>query len=314
MIPLALCAMGEVLAERAGVVNIGLEGILLISAFTATVGAHFAQSAWIGILVGILTGFLIGALHGWISIYLKGDQIISGVGINLLAIGFVAFGIIAVWNTFGAFSLNEAYTLKGQNWNSGWNIVLPESGPNKPAQFLGKISIFLPFMFIMAGVMWWILHKTAFGLRVKAVGENPEAADVAGVRVERTQMIAVLVGAALGGLAGAYLSVDWNGLVTRDIAAGRGFISLATVVFSKLNPLLTLVGAFVFGLFDNLGLWLSTFSDFPVNIFGWEFEVQISNYFYFIRMLPYVVTLFVVAGVIGRARFPKAIGVPYRRE
>ncbi len=314
MIPLALCAMGEVLAERAGVVNIGLEGILLISAFTATVGAYFFENAWLGILVGVFTGFLIGMLHGWISIYLKGDQIISGVGINLLALGFVAFGIIVVWGTHGQFSLRPEFTLKAQDFFSGWNVVLPSNAPGMPAQFLGKISILLPFTFMMAGVIWWILHKTTFGLRVKAVGENPEAADVAGIRVERIQMISVLVGAALGGLAGAYLSVDWNGLITRDISSGRGFISLATVVFSKLNPLLTLVGAFVFGLFDNLGLWLSTFSNFTVNIFGWEVEIQISNYFYFIRMLPYVVTLFVVAGVIGQARFPKALGVPYRRE
>lgn len=307
MIPLALCAMGEVLAEKAGVVNIGLEGILLTSAFTGVVGAwSFGNMMpdtllWFapvfGLVVGALTGLLIGVIHGYLSIYLKGDQVISGVAINLFALGFVAFGIIVVWGVHGAFSMSPDLKLPG------WNILLAPTVEGNDQTFIGKISYLLPFTFLMAGFIWWIINKTAFGLRVKAVGENPEAADVAGIRVERVRMISVLVGAALGGLAGAYLSVDWNGLITRDIAAGRGFIALATVVFSKLNPLLTLLGAFVFGLFDNLGLWLST--DPYANQLGLN---------YFIRMLPYIVTLIVVVGVIGRARFPKASGQPYRRE
>lgn len=297
MIPLALVAMGEVLAERAGVVNIGLEGILLISAFTGTVGAFSFHNAWVGMLIGTLTGLLIGYIHGVISLYLKGDQIISGVAINLFAMGFVAFGIIVVWGVHGAFNLPLEDSLKG------WTVLLPPATAGGDQRFVGKISVLLPFTFLMAGFIWWVLEKTAFGLRVKAVGENPEAADVAGIRVERVRLIAVLIGAALGGLAGAYLSVDWNGMITKDISAGRGFIALATVVFSKLNPLLTLLGAFVFGLFDNVGLWLSTNA--------WANRIGLN---YFIRMLPYVVTLLVVAGVIGRARFPKAIGQPYRRE
>jgi len=297
MIPLALVAMGEVLAERAGVVNIGLEGILLISAFTGTVGAFSFHNAWVGMLVGTLTGLLIGYIHGVISLYLKGDQIISGVAINLFAMGFVAFGIIVVWGVHGAFNLPLGDSLEG------WTVLLPPATAGGDQRFVGKISVLLPFTFLMAGFIWWMLEKTAFGLRVKAVGENPEAADVAGIRVERVRLIAVLIGAALGGLAGAYLSVDWNGMITKDLSSGRGFIALATVVFSKLNPLLTLLGAFVFGLFDNVGLWLSTNA--------WANRIGLN---YFIRMLPYAVTLLVVAGVIGRARFPKAVGQPYRRE
>lgn len=306
MIPLALCAMGEVLAERSGVVNIGLEGILLISAFTGVVGTWAVGNAlpdliWLapvcGLAVGALTGLVIGAIHSYIGVYLKGDQVISGVAINLFALGFVSFGIIVVWGVHGAFNMSADLKLPG------WNILLDPVAQGDDPIYVGKISYLLPFTFIMAGFIWWIINKTAFGLRVKAVGENPEAADIAGIPVERVRLIATLFGAALGGLAGAYLSVDWNGLITRDIAAGRGFIALATVVFSKLNPLLTLLGAFVFGLFDNLGLWLST--DPYANQVGLN---------YFIRMLPYVVTLIVVVGVIGRARFPKASGQPYRRE
>lgn len=307
MIPLALTAMGEVLAERAGVVNIGLEGIMLMSAFLGVVGTWSAGAVlpnellwlapWIGLLVGALTGLVIGAIHGIIGIYMKGDQIISGVAINLFALGFAAFGIIVVWGVHGAFSMDASLKLPG------WNILLDHAIPDEDQIFIGKISYLLPFAFAMAGFIWWLLHKTAFGLHAKAVGENPEAADVAGIRVERVRLIAVLFGAALGGLAGAYISVDWNGLISKDIVAGRGFISLAVVVFSKLNPLLTLVGAFIFGLFDNLGLWLSTNSD-----------ATRAGLNYFIRMIPYAATLIVVAGFIGRARFPKATGQPYRRE
>lgn len=310
MIPLALCAMGEVLAERGAVVNIGLEGILLMSAFTAVVGTWaFGDGSWLlgyeiaflapwaGLGVGVFTGFCIGLIHAGLGIFLKGDQIVSGVAINLFALGFVAFGIIAVWGTTGAFYLNEEYRL------GGWNIVIPPAIEGESAIFLGKISYLLPFTFGMAFFIWWILRSTTFGLRVKAVGENPEAADVAGIRVRRTRLIAVLIGAALGGLAGAYLSVDWVGGITKEISAGRGFISLATVVFSKLNPLLTLLGAFTFGLFDTLGVWLSNNPD-----------ANRSGLFYFIRMIPYVATLIVVAGVIGRARFPAATAQPYSRE
>ncbi len=286
MVPIALAAIGEVVAERAGVVNIGLEGILVISAFAAVVGAQAAGTPWVGLAAGMLAGAAVALLHGWIGIYLKGDQIISGVGINLLGIGLVGFGAMALW---GNRSLQLDYAL--------WVPGLPVPW--------GSLSPLVPLTVLIAGLTWWLLHRTAFGLRVQAVGENPEAADVVGVPVERVRLLAVVYGGLLGGLGGAFLSLDWTHTITNTLPAGRGFIALATVVFSKLNPLLALVGGFLFGYFEALAIQLDSAAS------GGGGPALPSQ---FVRMIPYVATLVVVAGAIGRARFPKAIAQPYRRE
>jgi simple sugar transport system permease protein len=284
MIPIALAAIGEVFAERAGVVNIGLEGILVIGAFVAVVGAQVFGDPWMGMALGVLAGALVGLVHGLISIHLKGDQIISGVGINLLGIGLVGFGAVALWG--------------GKSWqvpNALWI-------PSIPVPW-GSLSPLVPVTVFFAVFTWWLLQKTTIGLRVKAVGENPESADVVGVPVERVRLLAVIYGAALGGLGGAFLSLDWTHTITNTLPAGRGFIALAAVVFSKLNPLLALFGGFLFGYFDALAIQLASASS----------GAQLVPY-QFVRMIPYIATLIVVAGAIGRARFPKAIAQPYRRE
>ncbi len=286
MVPIALAAIGEVFAERAGVVNIGLEGILVISAFFAVVGADAFGSPWAGLVAGVLAGLGVGLLHALLSIYLKGDQIISGVGINLLGLGLVGFGAVVLWGS-------RSFQVPNALWVPG--IPVP----------WGSVSPLVIVTVLAAPFTWWLLHKTAFGLRVKAVGENPEAADVVGVPVERVRLLAVLYGAALAGLGGAALSLDWTHTILNTLPAGRGFIALAAVVFSKLNPLLALFGGFLFGYFDALAIQLASAG-------GAGEEGQIP--YQFVRMIPYLATLIVVAGAIGRARFPQAIAQPYRRE
>ncbi|MFQ5793900.1 MAG: ABC transporter permease [Candidatus Bipolaricaulia bacterium] len=285
MVPITLTAVGEIFGERAGMVNIGLEGIMLISAFTGVIGADFSGSPIVGLLAGLGTGAVIGLLHGVIGIYLKGDQIISGVGINIFALGFVAFGLIAVWKVAGYHQVPKDARVPALFHNTRF----------------GDLSPMVIVTLVIAVAVYFILNRTVIGLRVKAVGENPEAADVAGIKVERVRLMATVFGAALAGLAGAYLSVDWIGSITRQLPAGRGFIALATVVFSRLNPLLAVAGGFIFGFFWALGLWVQNLPDIIVP-------------YQFVQMLPYVATLVVVAGVIGRARFPSAIAQPYRRE
>lgn len=283
MVPITVTAVGEIFSERAGVVNIGLEGILVISAFVAVVGSTTASNPWVGLAAGIGAGALVGLVHGLISVYLRGDQIISGVGINLFGLGLVGFGMVALWG--GPLQLPARLQLPG--------IPVP----------WGKLSPVVPAMFALALFTWWLLFRTSIGLRARAVGENPAAADVAGIRVNRLRLGAVIYGAALGGLAGAFFSLDWTHTITKTLPAGRGFIALANVVFSKLNPLLALLGGFIFGFFDALGYWIS--------------NVPVINKivpYQFVRMIPYLATLLVLAGVIGRARFPKALAQPYRRE
>lgn len=284
MVPITVTATGEILSERTGLVNIGMEGILLVSAFTAVVGAE-AGGPLVGLLVGMLTGALIGLIHGIITIYFRGDQTISGVGINVLGAGLVAFGLVWQW---------------GQ---AGFHQVPRDARLPHIATSLGSLSPMVFVAIALALLTYYLINYTNLGLKMKAVGENPAAADAAGVSVERVRLFGAIYAGALAGLAGAYLSIDWLATVTRSLPAGRGFIALATVVFSGLNPLLAIVGGLIFGFFDGLALVVST-----------SREITRVIPYQFIQMLPYVVTLLVVTGVIGRARFPKASGQPYRRE
>lgn len=284
MVPITMTATGEIFSERTGLVNIGLEGILLISAFTAVIGAE-AGGPLLGLIVGTATGALIGVIHGVISVYLRGEQVISGVGINILSLGLVAFGLVWQWGAAGFHQVPRAVRVP--------HFATP----------IGNMSPLVIVTLLLAVLTYYVIHYTNFGLQMRAVGENPAAADAAGVRVERVRLIGAVVAGALAGLAGAYLSIDWLNTITRNLPAGRGFIALATVVFSRLNPLLAIVGGLIFGFFDGLGLLVST-----------SREITRIIPYQFIQMLPYVVTLLVVAGVIGRARFPAASGQPYRRE
>ena len=284
MVPITLAAIGETIEESAGLFNIGLEGMLLISALTGALGAEYTGSAIGGLLVGLSTGALLGLVFGVINTYWKGDQLITGVGIYLLALGFVAFMLV----NLGA---------------PGFHTVPRDVQIKLIPLGVGALSPLVLVTVAMAFVVYWLLHRTQLGIRIKAVGENPAAADVAGISVNAVRLGTAIAAGALVGLAGAYLSVDWFGAVTKEVSAGRGFIALATVVFSGLNPLLALLGGFIFGFFDGFATWVATYPKIK-EIIPWQF----------VAMAPYIVTLLVVAGAIGRVRFPKALGTPYLRE
>lgn len=281
MVPITLTAVGEIIGETAGLFNIGLEGALLLSAFAGAIGAEFGGPLF-GLLVGMLVGSCLGLLFSVINTYWKGTQMITGIGINLFAVGFVAFGLIKL----GA---------------PGFHDVPKVSELAKLQTPIGAVSPVIFVALIVPFIAYWFLKRTRAGLILKAVGEAPEAADVAGININLVRLLATTFGGALAGLGGAYMSVCWIGSVTKDISAGRGFIALATVVFSGLNPLLALLGGFIFGFFQSLATWIKTLPSKPI---PWQF----------VEMLPYIVTLLVVSGVIGRVRFPKALGKPYKRE
>jgi simple sugar transport system permease protein len=284
MVPITLAAIGETIEESAGLFNIGLEGILLFGALAGALGAQASGSALVGLFTGMGVGALIGLVFGTISTSLRGSQLISGVGINLLALGFVAL-MLSVMGAPGFHSVAREV-----------QVPLIPLG-------VGNLSPLVPITVAVAIGIWWLLRRTQLGIWIRAVGENPAAADVAGIRVNRVRLGAAVAAGVLAGLAGAYLSIDWFGAVTKEITAGRGFIALAIVVFSGLNPLLALLGGFIFGFFDGLATWVATYPGIK-DIIPWQF----------VAMMPYVVTLAVVAGMIGRVRFPSALGVPYMRE
>jgi len=281
MVPITLTAVGEIIGETAGLFNIGLEGALLLSAFAGAIGAEFGGPI-VGLLIGMVVGAGLGLLFSVINTYWKGTQMITGIGINLFAVGIVAFGLIKL----GA---------------PGFHDVPKAAELAKLQTPIGAISPMIFVALIVPFIAYWFLKRTRAGLILKAVGEAPEAADVAGININLVRLLATTFGGALAGLGGAYMSVCWIGSVTKDLSAGRGFIALATVVFSGLNPLLALLGGFIFGFFQSLATWIKTLPSKPI---PWQF----------VEMLPYIVTLLVVSGVIGRVRFPKALGQPYKRE
>ncbi len=281
MVPITLTAVGEIIGETAGLFNIGLEGALLLSAFAGAIGAEFGGPLF-GLFIGMVVGAGLGLLFSVINTYWKGTQMITGIGINLFAVGIVAFGLIKL----GA---------------PGFHDVPKAAELAKLQTPIGAVSPMIFVALVVPFIAYWFLKRTRAGLILKAVGEAPEAADVAGININLVRLLATTFGGALAGLGGAYMSVCWIGSVTKDISAGRGFIALATVVFSGLNPLLALLGGFIFGFFQSLATWIKTLPSKPI---PWQF----------VEMLPYIVTLLVVSGVIGRVRFPKALGQPYKRE
>lgn len=285
MTPLALAAVGECLNEKAGLVNIGLEAIFMI---TATVGVWFAEigrSGFVGLMGGAVAGGVLGLGLGAVSVYGKADQIIAGMGLNVFALGFVPFLLISLW----AFP--------------GIHVFPQELMTPRLRTPLGQISPVTLAAVGIAVLAHLLLNRTVFGFRLRAAGEKPEAVDVAGLRVDRLRLLTAIVGGALAGLGGAFLPLGWFGALVKEISAGRGFIALACVVFAGLEPLLALGAALLFGLADGFA---SAVAVTP----GVKERVP----FYFVSMIPYVVTLVVVVAVIGRRRFPSTVGRPYARE
>lgn len=283
--PIGLVAVGEVLNEKGGLFNIGLEGLLLMSAF-ASVFVGELTGSWIGGLVGgIATGAFISLIFALITTYGKGNQMIAGVGINMFAGGFIAYFIWQLWTP-------------GQHLT---DISLPRIGTQ-----WGQFSWMFLVAIGLAIFVYFLLHETKFGVRVRSVGHNPFVADASGVDVYKMRIIACVFGGALAGLAGSHLALGWVGGVTKEIASGRGFIALACVVFSGLRPMLALGAATIFGFADGISLWMRTVP--------WAKPLMGHGGQYFFYMLPYVIVLLTLIFAKVEGRFPKSLGQPYHRE
>jgi simple sugar transport system permease protein len=275
--PLLLAALGGMFSERSGVINIALEGLMLAGAFTAASMTWYAHSPWVGLASAIVAGAAIALIHAVACIRYRADQVVSGTAINILLTGVPAL-------LSGAFFLSSGST------------------PQVPKEDLIPLTPVL-IAFLLVPVSWYVLYRTPFGLRLRAVGENPEAADAAGVSVNRMRYTAVLLSGALAGIGGAYLSIGQSSLFTRNMSAGRGFIALAALIFGKWRPVQTMLACLLFGFTEAIAIQLQGVR------FGGE---EIPNQF--VQMIPYVLTIVVLAGFIGQSRAPRSLGLPYNKE
>lgn len=289
--PILYAALGGVFSERSGVLNIGLEGIMLISAFVAVVGSFYTQNPWLGILCGILSGVLISVIHAYMCINLRADQAIVGMGINILALGLPNVLLLKIWGQQG----NSPIVPSIADWHIPIIANLPVIGP-----ILGKQNPLVYLVLILVPVSRFILFHTRFGLRLRSVGENPRAAETVGISVFRMRWIGVLICGVLTALGGAYLSVALLAQFTNGMTAGRGFIGLAAMIFGRWDPVGALLACLLFGFAEALQA--------SVQAVGVPIPSQ------FLLTLPYVLTIIaLVVGKVGRASAPAFDGKPYEK-
>jgi ABC-type uncharacterized transport system permease subunit len=290
--PLILAALGGLYSERGGVINIALEGMMLAGAFTAAVVTVFTHNPWVGLLAAMGAGLLVAALHAVATISYRADQVVSGAAINILFLGAPALLSGAFFESTGATPQLPRYQTLPDT-----PVFDPQSFPALASIFNQKPLVYLAF--ILVGVTYYVIYRTRFGLRLRAVGENPEAADTAGVSVSRMRYVGVLISGVLAALGGAYLSIGQNSLFTRNMTAGRGYIALAALIFGKWNPAGALIACLFFGCAEAVAIRMPGVVDIPNQ---------------FIQLIPYVLTMVVLAGWIGRSTPPKALGIPYVKE
>jgi simple sugar transport system permease protein len=290
--PLILAALGGLYSERGGVINIALEGIMLAGAFTAASVTVFSHNPWIGVLAAIAAGTLVALVHGLATIKYRADQVVSGTAINILFLGVPALLSGALFDSTGATP-----QLPREQVLPDFTVFASERSPLLASVFNQKPLVYLALLAVPA--TWYLLRKTRFGLRLRAVGENPEAADTAGVSVNKMRFSGVLISGALAALGGAYLSIGQNSLFTRNMTAGRGFIALAALIFGKWDPVGAFLACVLFGFAEAVAIRM-------------QGTVNIPNQF--IQLIPYVLTMVVLAGLIRRATPPRSLGVPYVKE
>ena len=291
-VPLTLGALSGILCERSGVVNIAIEGMMLMGAMVASLVGTVSGSLWIGLFAAVAAAAMLGLLHGVLSIKYKTNQIISGTAINIFSIGmtsYISSKFLQVYQTElnnpGVFPPIEIPVLSS----------IPFFGP-----ILFNQNIFFYLMFGLLGLIHFGLFFTRWGLRLRSVGEHPRAADTLGINVFRTRYMAVLLGSMVAGIGGAYFTIGSVGGFDEVMTAGRGFISLAAMIFGNWNPFGAFGASILFGFADSLASRLA--------ILG----VRIPSEF--LLMTPYIVTMIVLAGVVGRSRMPAADGTPYEKE
>ncbi|MGE6739680.1 ABC transporter permease [Allorhizobium pseudoryzae] len=304
-IPLLFTALAGLFTERAGVFDIGLEGKMLAAAFASACVAYLTGNAWLGLLGGIAVSIIFSLIHGFASITNRGNQIVSGVALNFVAAGLtVVLG--QAW--FGQGGRTPQVSGDGRFTP----IILPFADAMREVPIIGPLyanvisgnNILTYLAFLAVPITWWVLFRTRFGLRLRAVGENPGAVDTAGISVTWLRYRAVIAAGFLCGFAGAYLSIAQSAAFIKDMSAGKGYIALAALIFAKWKPVPVMFACLLFGFLDAFanfmqGKAVPGIGEVPVQIF---------------QALPYILTCILLAGFIGVARPPKAGGVAYTKE
>jgi len=303
--PLILAAMAGLFSERSGIVDISLEGKMLAAAFAAAAVAAVTGSAWLALLLGIVVGIALALVHGFACITHRGNQVVSGLAINILASGLTVVLGIAWFSQGGQTPAlgNEARFMP---------LELPFAEAAKSVPVIGQfysdvvsghnILVYVAWLAVFG--TWWVVYRTRFGLRLRAVGENPLAVDTAGLSVSGLRYAAVAICGGLSGIAGAYLSTAQNASFVREMTAGQGYIALAALIFGKWRPVPALLACLMFGFLDAVAIRLQ---GVVLPVIG---EVPVQA----IQALPYVLTVILLAGFIGRATAPKAVGIPFLKE
>ena len=282
--PLLFAALGGLFSERSGVINIALEGLLLAGAFTAAVVTYETSNPYAGFVSAMAAGALVAAIFAVAVIHFEADQVVAGFAISMLMLGLPAVISGRLYDASGATNqIDKAYLLPEIIIGLPWTSLLA---------------------FALVPIAWYVLYKTPFGLRLRAAGENPAAADSAGVNVYKLRYTAVILSGVLAAAGGAYLSIGQGSFFTKGMSAGRGYIALAALILAKWKPVPVLFACLFFGFTEALTFVIPDIArQFSIE----EIPVQ------FVQVVPYVLTIIVLAGFIGLSRAPKALGIPYRK-
>ena len=303
--PLLLACLAGLFSERAGIFDIGLEGKMLAAAFTAAAVAAMTGNVWIGLVAGIAASLLFSAIHGLASITFRGNQLISGVALNFLASGLTVL-VAQAWFVQGG----RTPSLQGAARFNPITLPFAESLSGVPilgpiyAELISGHTILVYVSLLVVPLTWWVLFRTRFGLRLRAVGENPAAVDTAGISVVGLRFAAVGICGVLCGIAGAYLSTGLQAGFVKDMTAGRGYIALAALIFAKWRPWYALTACLLFGFLQAIALR----SDLIESVIGFRIQIQLLD------ALPYILTVIILAGFVGKAIPPRAGGEPYVKE
>jgi len=288
--PLIFTGLGGAFSENSGVVNVGLEGMMITGAFFAVFGTYATSNPLIGVLFGMIAGAAVALIHAFLSITLKADQVISGIAINLFSTAFASFMIIRIFKKGGQTDIIPSLSYEIPKFIKDIPVI---------GDLLGQLNWFVILAIMLVFISNFILYKTVFGLRIRAVGEHPAAADTLGINVYKIRYICVIISGALAGLGGASLSIGIASLYKDGMVSGRGFIALAALIFGNWKPKGTMWACLLFGFADAFQM--------QAQAFGWSLPQEVY------AMFPYVLTMLALAGFVGKTSAPAADGVAYEK-